>query len=82
MTGKKIKAKKMGIFVSTLQHNSNKKTVTENKIQNNVRQYEIGKFLCDITKYDFWICGVLQVFPPKMAIDQKMGGDGRECLGK
>ncbi len=53
----------MGIFVSTLRHNSDKKTVTENKIQNNVRQYKIGKFSCDITKYDFWICGVLQVFP-------------------
>jgi hypothetical protein len=53
----------MGIFVSTLRHNSDKKTVTENKIQNNVRQYEIGKFLCNITKYNFWICGVLQVFP-------------------
>ncbi len=37
--------------------------MTESKIQNNVRQYKIGKFLCDITKYDFWICGVLQVFP-------------------
>jgi hypothetical protein len=53
----------MGIFVSTLRHNSDKKTVMENKIQNNVRQYKIGKFSCDITKYDFWICGVLQVFP-------------------
>ncbi len=63
MTGKKIKAKKMGIFVSTLRHNSDKKTTTENKIQNNVRQYKIGKFSCDITKYDFWISGVLQVFP-------------------
>ncbi len=65
MTGKKIKAKKMGIFVSTLRHNSDKKTVTENKIQNNVRQYKIGEFLCDITKYDFWICGVLHFFPIK-----------------
>ncbi len=63
MTGKKIKAKKMGIFVSTLRHNSNKKTVTENKIQNNVLQYIIGKFSCNITKYNFWICGVLLVFP-------------------
>jgi hypothetical protein len=36
VTGKKIKAKKMGIFVSTLRHNSDKKTVTENKIQNNM----------------------------------------------
>ncbi len=63
MTGKKIKSKKMGIFVSMLQHNSDKKTVTENKIQNNVRQYKVGEFSCDITKYDFWICGVLQVFP-------------------
>jgi hypothetical protein len=63
VTGKKIKAKKMGIFVSTLRHNSDKKTVTENKKQNNVRQYKIGEFLCDITKYDFWICGILQVFP-------------------
>ncbi len=53
----------MGIFVSMLQHNSDKNNVTENKIQNNVRQYKIGKFSCDITKYDFWICGVLQVFP-------------------
>jgi hypothetical protein len=59
----KIKVKKMGIFVSTLRHNYDKKTVTENKIQNNVRQYKIGKFSFDITKYDFWICGVLQVFP-------------------
>jgi hypothetical protein len=63
MTGKKIKAKKMGIFVSTLRHNSDKKTVMGNKIQNNVQQYKIGKFSCDITKYDFWICGILQVFP-------------------
>ncbi len=47
MTGKKIKAKKMSIFVSTLRHNSDKKTVTENKIQNNVQQYKIGKFSCD-----------------------------------
>jgi hypothetical protein len=53
----------MGIFVSTLRHNSDKKNVTENKIQNNVRQYKIGKLSCDITKYNFWICGVLQVFP-------------------
>jgi hypothetical protein len=59
----KNKGKKMGIFVSMLRHNSDKKTVTENKIHNNVRQYKIGKFLCDVTKYDFWICGVLQVFP-------------------
>jgi hypothetical protein len=59
VTGKKIKAKKMGIFVSMLQHNSDKKNVTENKIQNYVWQYKIGKFLCNITKYDFWICGVL-----------------------
>jgi hypothetical protein len=65
VTGKKIKAKKMGIFVSTLRHNSDKKNLTENKIQNNVRQYKIGEFSCDITKYDFWICGVLQVFPKK-----------------
>jgi len=63
VTGKKMKAKKMGIFVSMLQHNSDKKTVTENKIQNNVRQYKIGNFLCNITKYDFWMCGVSQVFP-------------------
>jgi hypothetical protein len=53
----------MGIFVSMLRHNSDKKTVMENKIQNNVQQYKIGKFSCDITKYDFWICGILQVFP-------------------
>ncbi len=53
----------MGIFVSMLRHNSDKKNVTENKIQNNVRQYKIGKFLCGTTKHNFWICGVLQVFP-------------------
>jgi hypothetical protein len=55
----------MGIFVSMLRHNSDKKNVTENKIQNNVRQYKIGEFSCDITKYNFWICGVLQVFLKK-----------------
>jgi hypothetical protein len=60
----------MGIFVSILRHNSDKKTVTENKIQNNVRQYKIGKFSCDITKYDFWICGILQVFP-KIYLSEK-----------
>jgi hypothetical protein len=53
----------MGIFVSMLRHNSDKKNVTEIKIQNNVRQYKIGKFSCNVTKYDFWICGILQVFP-------------------
>jgi hypothetical protein len=53
----------MGIFVSMLRHNSDKKTVMENKIQNNMRQYKLGNFLCNITKYDFWICGVLQIFP-------------------
>ncbi len=63
MTGKKIKAKKMGIFVSVVRHNCDQKTATENKIQNNVRQYKIGKYSCNITKYDFWICGVSQVFP-------------------
>ncbi len=47
---KKIMAKKMGIFVSMLRHNSDKKTVMENKIQSNVRQYKIGKFLSDLTK--------------------------------
>jgi hypothetical protein len=52
MAGKKIKVKKMGIFVSTLRHNSDKKNVMENKIQNNVRQYKIGEFLCNITKYN------------------------------
>ena len=57
-------------------------SLIKNKKQINVPQYKKDNFLCDITKYDFWICGVLQVFPPKMAIDQKMGGDGRECLGK
>ncbi len=60
---KKLKAKKMGIFVSAVQHNCDQKIATENKIQNNVRQYKIGKYSCDITKYDFWICGVSQVFP-------------------
>jgi hypothetical protein len=39
MTGKKIKAKKMGIFVSVARHNCDQKTATENKIQNNVREY-------------------------------------------
>ncbi len=63
MTGKKIKAKKMGIFVSAVQHNCDQKTATENKIQTNVRQHKIGEYLCDITKYDFWMCGVSQVFP-------------------
>ncbi len=53
----------MGIFVSTLRLNSNKKNMTENKIQNNARQYKIGEFSCYVTKYDFWICGILQVFP-------------------
>jgi hypothetical protein len=53
----------MGIFMRTLQYNSDKKTMTENKIQNNVRQYKIGKFLCNITKYNFWICSGLQIFP-------------------
>jgi hypothetical protein len=52
----------MSTFMSTLRHNSDKKTVMENKIQNNVRQFKIGKFLCDITKYFFWICGVLHFF--------------------
>ncbi len=61
---KKIKAKKMGIFVSAVRHNCDQKTATENKIQNNVRQYKIGKYSCDTTKkYDSWMCGVLQVFP-------------------
>ncbi len=52
---KKIKAKKMGIFVSAVRHNYNQKMVPENKIQNNVSQYKIGKYLCNITKYDFWM---------------------------
>jgi hypothetical protein len=53
----------MSIFVSAVRHNCDQKTATENKIQTNVRQYKIGKYSCDIIKYNFWICGVLQVFP-------------------
>ncbi len=79
MTGKKIKVKKMGIFVSTLQHNSDKKSVTENKIQNNVRQYIIGKFSCDTTKHNFWICGVLQVFP-HLIDAENMTVDEPDCI--
>ncbi len=45
MTGNKIKANKMGIFVSAVRHNYDQVTVTENKIQINVSQYKIGKYL-------------------------------------
>jgi hypothetical protein len=46
--------------------------VTENKKQINVPQYKKDNFLCDITKYDFWICCILQVFP-KQKEQQKSG---------
>jgi hypothetical protein len=74
MTGNKIKANKMGIFVSTVRHNYDQKTATENKIQNNVRQYKIGEYSRDITKYDFFMCGVLQVFPKKKGGKKKKDG--------
>ncbi len=38
VTGNKIKANKMGIFVSMVRHDYDRKTATENKIQNEVRQ--------------------------------------------
>jgi hypothetical protein len=38
----------MGIFVSVVRHNCDQKTAMENKIQNNVMQYKIGKYSCDI----------------------------------
>ncbi len=44
MTGNKIKANKMGIFVSAVRHNYDRKTATKNKIQNDVRQYKIGEY--------------------------------------
>jgi hypothetical protein len=43
--GNKIKANKMGIFVSMVRHNYDRKMATENKIQNDVRQYKIGEYL-------------------------------------
>jgi hypothetical protein len=44
VTGNKIKANKIGIFVSAVRHNYDQNTVTENKIQINVSQYKIGKY--------------------------------------
>ncbi len=73
----------MGIFVSAVRHNCDKKTATENKIQNNnVRHYKIGEYSCDITKYNFWICGVLQVFPSNYETREREKERGEQILSE